>query len=479
MNKKLLKTLATATLLLATAGCAVGPNYKRPLVEVLTNFRAEPASSSASGANTGETAAILGDEQWVEIFEDASLQQFVREALRNNLDLRTAAQRVLEAQAQVGITRSQQLPSVNGGAGYSALQIPSALAGKNSNGSTANSFFNGGGLSASAAWNLDFWGLYRRQTEAARAELLATEWAQRATRSALVGGVALAYFEMRSLDAQLEITQSTIKARKESLQLTLALEQHGAASLADVRQAEELLHVAQANLPELRRQIAVQENTLSVLLGHNPGTIERGMPVEKQPHPEQIPVGIPSQLLERRPDIQLAEAKLIAANARIGVAKAQFFPQISLTSLGGSASSQLESVFAGANAYWFAAASLTQPIFDGGRIRNNYRLSVAQQQEMILAYRNTILNALKDVSNSLVTYQGTSARRVELAAQVDSAADAVRLARLRYSGGNTSYLEVLTTDTDLYSAQLLLAQAQQQEAFSIVQLYVALGGGWR
>jgi multidrug efflux system outer membrane protein len=294
-----------------------------------------------------------------------------------------------------------------------------------------------------------------------------------------VEGVALAYFEMRSLDAQLEITQSTIKARKESLQLTLALEQHGAASLADVRQAEELLHVAQANLPELRLQISVQENMLSVLLGHNPGTIERGLSVEKQPHPEQIPVGIPSQLLERRPDIQQAEAKLIAGNARIGVAKAQFFPNISLTSLGGSVSSQLNSVFDAKNSYWYASTSLTQPIFSGGRIRNNYRLSVAQQQEMILAYRNTILNALKDVSNSLVAYQETRGRRVELAAQVDSAADAVRLARLRYSGGNTSYLEVLTTDTDLYSAQLLLAQAQQQEAFSIVQLYVALGGGWR
>ncbi len=461
MNKKFIKTLATATLLLATAGCAVGPNYKRPLVEVPRNFRTEPASSSVP-----EAATTLGDEQWVEIFEDASLQQLVQEALQNNLDLRIAAQRVLEAQAQVGITRSQQLPSVNGGASYSALQIPSSLAGKNTNGSTANSFLNGGGPSASAAWNLDFWGLYRRQTEAARAELLATEWAQRATRSALVEGVALAYFEMRSLDAQLEITP-------------LALEQHGAASLADVRQAEELLHVAQANLPELRRQIAVQENTLSVLLGHNPATIERGLSVEKQPHPEQIPVGIPSQLLERRPDIQQAEARLIAANARIGVAKAQFFPQVSLTSLGGSASSQLHSVFAGENAYWYASASLTQPIFAGGRIRNNYRLSVAQQREMILAYRNTILNALKDVSNSLVGYQETRGRRVELAAQVDSSADAVRLARLRYSGGNTSYLEVLTTDTDLYSAQLLLAQAQQQEALSIVQLYVALGGGWR
>src|SRR5258708_2456520 len=185
MNKKLLKTLATATLLLATAGCAVGPNYKRPLVEVPTNFRAEPASSSASGANTGETAAILGDEQWVEIFEDASLQQFVREALRNNLDLRTAAQRVLEAQAQVGITRSQQLPSVNGGAGYSALQIPSALAGKNSNSSTAHYFFNGGGLTASAAWNLEFCGLYRRQTTAALAGLLPPTWPQTSTTTTL------------------------------------------------------------------------------------------------------------------------------------------------------------------------------------------------------------------------------------------------------------------------------------------------------
>ncbi len=403
MNKKFIKTLATATLLLATAGCAVGPNYKRPLVEVPSNFRAEPASSSTPEAAT----TTLGDEQWVEIFEDATLQRLDQEALQNNLDLRIAAQRVLEAQAQVGITRSQQLPSVNGGASYSALQIPSSLAGKNSDGSSANSFFNGGGLSASAAWNLDFWGLYRRQTEAARAELLATKWAQRATRSALVEGVALAYFEMRSLDAQLEITQSTIKARKESLQLTLALEQHGAASLADVRQAEELLHVAQANLPELRLQIAGQENMLSVLLGHNPGTIERGLSVEKQPHPEQIPVGIPSQLLERRPDIQQAEAKLIAGNARIGVAKAQFFPNISLTSFGGSVSSQLNSVFDAKNSYWYASTSLTQPIFSGGRIRNNYRLSVAQQQEMILAYRNTILNALKDVSNSLVAYQET------------------------------------------------------------------------
>jgi multidrug efflux system outer membrane protein len=473
--KRIGQILVASLLSLMVVGCKVGPNYQRPAADLPQSYRGAlppeiPSTFSASS---------IAEEQWSAIFQDAALQRLVQEALTNNLDLRIAAQRVLEAQAQLGITRSQQLPSVSGGGSYSALQIPSSLAGKNNDGSPANSFFNGGGLSASGAWNLDFWGMYRRQTEAARAELLASEWARRATRTSLVQGVAQTYFELRSLDAQLEITQNTIKARKDSLQLTQSLEQHGAASLADVRQAEELLHAAQANLPELRRQIAVQENTISILLGHTPGDIDRGLPVAEQPHPQQVPVGVPSQLLERRPDIQQAEAKLIAANARIGVARAQYFPQISLTSLGGSASNQLQSIFAGQSAYWYASASLSQPIFDGGRIRNNYRLSQAQQQEMLLEYRKTILNALKDVSNSLVAYKETRERREEQSEQVTSAADAVRLARLRYSGGNTSYLEVLTTDTDLYSAQLLLAQAQQQEALSLVQLYAVLGGGWR
>jgi len=284
---------------------------------------------------------------------------------------------------------------------------------------------------------------------------------------------------LRSLDAQLQITQSTIKARQESLQLTRTLEQHGAASLADVRQAEELLYAAQANLPEFRRQTAIQENAISILLGHNPGSIERGLAIADQPHPQEIPIGVPSQLLERRPDVQQAEAKLVAANAHVGAARAQYFPQISLTSLGGAASNQLQSMFTGPAAYWYAAGSISQPIFDGGRIRNNYRLSKAQEQEMLLEYQKTILNALKDVSSSLVSYKETRERREEESAQVTSAGDAVRLARLRYSGGNTSYLEVLTTDTNLYDAQLLLAQAQQQEAASLVQLYAALGGGWQ
>jgi outer membrane protein, multidrug efflux system len=475
MNK-IAQAAIAGLLILMMAACNVGPNYKRPASTTPQSYRGALAPEIAPPA---QSEPSLGDQRWSAVFQDPILQRLVTQALENNLDLHVAAQRVLEAQAQAGITRAQQFPTINGGASYSALQIPSSLAGNNSNGTPANSFFNGGGLTASAAWNLDFWGLYRRQTEAARAELLASEWAQRATRVTLVQDVAQAYFQLRSLDAQLEITRSTIKAREDSLQLTQSLEKYGAGSQADTRQAEELLYAAKANLPELRRQISVQENTISILLGHNPEDIDRGLSVADQPHPREVPTGVPSELLERRPDIQRAEATLIAANARIGVAKAQFFPQISLTSLGGSASSQLQSIFSGKNAYWYAAGSLSEPIFDGGRIRSNYHLSQAQEQEMLFAYRKTILNALKDVSDSLVGYKETRERREQQASLVVSAADAVRLARLRYSGGNTSYLEVLTTDTDLYDAQLQLAQSQEQEAASLVQLYAALGGGWQ
>jgi multidrug efflux system outer membrane protein len=476
MAMRVVETVVAGLLILMMAACNMGPNYKRPATSTPHSFRGALAPEMSTPA---QAEPSIGDQRWSTIFQDPILLRLVTEALANNLDLRVAAQRVLEAQAQAGVVRSQQFPSINAGASYSALQIPSALAGNKSDGTPANSFFNGGGFSASGAWNLDFWGLYRRQSEAARAELLASEWAQKATRTTLVQDVAQAYFQLRRLDAQLEITRSTIQARQDSLQLTQSLEKYGAGSLADTRQAEELLHAAQANLPELRRQIAVQENTISILLGHNPEGIDRGLGVAEQPHPLQVPTGVPSQLLERRPDILRAEATLIAANARIGVAKAQFFPQISLTSLGGSTSNQLQSIFSGKNAYWYAAGSLSEPVFDGGRIRSNYHLSQAQEQEMLLAYQKTILNALKDVSDSLAGYKETRERREEQTAQVVSAADAVRLARLRYFGGNTSYLEVLTTDTDLYDAQLQLAQSQQQEAASLVQLYAALGGGWQ
>lgn len=463
--------LITMAFGLMVMGCEVGPHYKRPNISAPQNYR---------GALTPEAATqtSIAEQSWQSIFTDPVLQRLITEALQNNLDLKIAAQRVLQAQAQVGVVRSQQLPAVNAGGSFSALQLPQGLANKKDDG-TPNDFIRGGGFSASAAWNLDFWGLYRRQNEAARAELLQSEWAQRAIRTSLIQNVATAYFQLRGLDMELEITRNTIKAREDSLKLTQSLENYGAGSRADTRQAEELLHTAQANLPEIRRQIAVQENAISVLLGHAPEGIDRGITIENQPHPAGVPSGLPSALLERRPDIRQAEAALMAANARVGVARAQYFPQISLTSMGGSASNQLQNLFDSKNAYWYAAGSLSQPIFAGGRIRSNYRYSQAQQQEMIAQYQKTILNAFKEVSDSLAAYKETQNRREEQARVVVSASDAVRLARLRYSGGNTSYLEVLTTDTDLYDAQLKLTQAQEQEASSLVQLYTALGGGWQ
>jgi outer membrane protein, multidrug efflux system len=478
-SRILVESLGRAAVLvmivMALTGCEVGPRYKRPTTSVPQSFRgalapevSEPATSLNSIAN----------QDWESLFTDPALQQLIIEALKNNLDLKVAAQRVLEAQAQVGVVRSQQMPSVSAGGSFSALQIPSGLANTNAAG-MQNDFIRGGGFSASAAWNLDFWGLYRRQTEAARAKLLESEWVQNATRTTLIQELASAYFQLRSLDAQLEVTRNTIRAREDSLKLTQSLETYGAGSHADTSQAEELLHTARANLPELRREIATQENAISILLGHAPQEIDRGRSIDDQPHPAQIPTGLPSELLERRPDIRQAEAALIAANARVGVAKAQFFPQISLTSLGGSASSQLQSIFDGGNAYWFAAGSLSQPIFEGGRLRSNYKYSQAQQQETVVQYQKTILGALKDVSDALTSYRESGNRRDEQARLVSSATEAVRLARLRYAGGNTSYLEVLTTDTDLYDAQVSLAQAQAQQADSLVQLYTALGGGWR
>jgi multidrug efflux system outer membrane protein len=469
------KAVVIGVFAMAIAGCEVGPRYKRPATSAPQSFRGalapeinEPATPRAS----------IAEQDWQSIFTDPVLQQLIAEALKNNLDLKVAAQRVLEAQAQVGVVRSQGLPSVGAGGSFSALQIPAGLANTNVDG-TKSDFIRGGGFSASAAWNLDFWGLYRRQTEAARAELLESEWAQRATRVTLIQELASSYFQLRSLDAQLEITRSTIQAREDSLKLTQSLEKYGAGSRADTSQAEELLYAARANMPELRSEIAAQENAISILLGHAPQEIGRGRTIEDQPHPARVPTGLPSELLERRPDIRQAEATLIAANARVGVAKAQFFPQISLTSMGGSASNQLQSIFDGKNAYWYAAGSLSQPIFEGGRLRSNYKYSQAQQQEMVAQYQKTILGALKDVSNALTAYEESQNRRDEQARQVSSATEAVHLARLRYAGGNTSYLEVLTTDTDLYNAQVSLAQAQAQDANSLVQLYAALGGGWQ
>jgi multidrug efflux system outer membrane protein len=341
------------------------------------------------------------------------------------------------------------------------------------------STFHGGGFTAAGSWNLDFWGLYRRQTEAARAELLATEWGRRATLSSVVINVAASYLQLRTLDAKLEITHKTLDARRESLRLISRREQVGAAMMSDVHQSEQLLYAAEAVQPSLERDIREQENSISLFLGRNPGPIPRSKRDIERPDPQDVPAGIPSQLLERRPDIQKAEAELIAANARIGVARAQFFPQISITGIGGTATSQLNKLFNSDSSFWFGSVSVSQPLFEGGKLRNNLRLAEETKQEMVLAYQQTIASAFRDVSNALITYQKSKENRIAQEKETVAADKSVQLAHIRYDNGGSSYLEVLTNDTNLFSAELNLADAQQQEALSLVQLYGALGGGWR
>jgi multidrug efflux system outer membrane protein len=484
--KHTFRNLSTLALILTLAGCKVGPNYKRPVVDTPASYRGALAPDIAAASTT----TPLGAQKWDAVFTDPVLQQLITEALKNNYDVKIAADRVLEEQAQLGITKAAQYPTLSVGATYDALELPSSLLsglGNNSSSSSSNSttqtnYFSGG-FTGSVAWNLDFWGMYRRQTEAARANLRATEWARQTTYSTLVENVATNYYQLRTLDAELAITKSTLDARKQSLDLTQRLEQGGADSMADVRQAEELYFTAQAQIPDLERQIEQQENNLRLLLGQDPGPIVRNISdstttIATAPHPADVPVGLPSDLLERRPDVRRAEELLIQANANIGVARAQYFPQLSLSATGGTSSSQLKGLVESGNAYYYAIGSLSQPIFDAGKIRNNYRLAKATDKELLDTYQQTIAGALRDVSNALIAYNKTREFREQQEKQTAASADAVRLARIRYNSGSTSYLEVLTTDTNLYNSQLTLESAQQQEALSLVQLYNALGGGW-
>jgi multidrug efflux system outer membrane protein len=472
------------------AGCKVGPNYKRPVVATPANYRGGLAPDVATTTN----GVPLGAQKWDTVFTDPVLQGLINEALKNNYDVKIAADRVLEEKAAVGVTRAGQFPTLSGGASYDAISLPggllSGLGGNNNNNNSNNSSNNNarsnlysGGLMASSAWNLDFWGQYRRATEAQRAEYRATQWAQQTTYSTLVEEVASDYYQLRALDAELAVTQKTIETRKQSLDLTNTLNNGGTGTLADVRQAEELYDTAQAQVPDLERQIAQMENNLGLLLGRNPGPIARDIAASSQiianaPHPTAVPVGLPSELLERRPDVRRAEELLVQANANIGVARAQFFPSLSLTGDAGTSSSQLKKIFDSGNIYTYVVGSLSQPIFDGGKIRNNYREAQAKDKELVDTYQQTIAGALRDVSNSLVAYTKTREYREQQEKLVAASADAVRLARMRYQAGYTSYLEVLTNDATLYNSQLTLVTAQQQEALALVQLYNALGGGW-
>lgn len=381
---RLSQSLLACALLFSVAGCSVGPNYKRPNVDVPSAYRDLPPGQPASAT------ASLGDQKWWEVFQDTTLQSLVRTAVAKNYNVRIAAARVLQAQAQLGITRADQFPSLSGGAGDDTQHSPAI-------GPIPSYQTSLGQLTLSGAWNLDFWGKYRRATEAARATLLANEWAQKEVIATVVASVADSYFQLRELDLELEISKQTLDSRQQSLDLTRTLTEHGIDTLLDQRQAEELVYTAGAQIPDLERQIAQQENAISILLGNNPGDVPRGLKLTDQPHPPDVPSGLPSALLERRPDVREAEENLVAANAQVGVARAAYFPQISLTASGGYESPALTGLFSGPAGLWNLGASLTQPIFEGGRLRSGVQLAEAQKQELVLTYQQTIQGAFRDV----------------------------------------------------------------------------------
>jgi outer membrane protein, multidrug efflux system len=462
------RTSAIAVATLAIAGCNVGPRYNRPAVSAPPAFRGADDASIVSDAQNS-----VADQQWSEVFREPELQALIRTALTNNYDIRIAARRVLEQQAQVQITRSQEFPQITGGGTGVGATLPSNL-GVNIASPLAFGSFNLG-----AAWNPDFWGLYRKQTEAARAQLLAQTWAQRAVRLTLIQQVVGTYIDLRATDRKLEITKQTLKVRQDSLELTEKLERGGSAPLSDVRQAEQLLYTASSQVPQLEQQIQQDENALRLLLGADPGPVAHTAENVLAPPPQNLPTGLPSQLLERRPDIQQAEQTLVAANAQIGIARAQFFPQLSITTSAGLGGNEFSNLFDTSGKTIFGIGSLSQPIFEGGKLRGQLKLSRETKEEMVLNYQKTIATAFRDVSNALIALNKQRVYREEQEKLVAAAQDATRLARLRYQGGATGYLEVLTTDSSLYSAELSLVNAQQGEAVTVVQLYSALGGGWR
>jgi len=459
--------LCASLVLTLSSGCMVGPNYKKPDLTTPTAYRGLPAAPAATPAMTS-----FGEEKWWDTFQDDALRDLIRAALQQNYDVRIAAARILQARAQLGITRADQFPQVDILASV-ANERSASVAGRPAVETSPTQ------VTGALAWELDFWGKFRRATESARANLLAEEWAQRQVVSSLVSDVASAYFQLREQDLELEISRRTLASRQDSLRLTRLLADRGATSMLDVRQAEQLVFGAGASIPDLERRIEQQENFLSLLVGRNPESVPRGRTLVDQPHPPDVPAGLPSSLLERRPDILEAEQQLIAANAQIGVAKADYFPQISLTAVGGSQSSALTRLFAGPAGLWSVGVGALQPIFEGGRIRNNVTFAEARTQEATLVYRRTVQQAFREVADALVGYRKSQEVRSQQEQLTSAAADATRLSNMRYGRGAASYLEVLDSETRSFAAQLALAQAQLRELQSLVEIYRSLGGGWQ
>jgi multidrug efflux system outer membrane protein len=461
------RPVAVIALLALLAGCRLGPNYKRPEMDSPSQYRFVEGPAEA---------ASLADLPFWEVFEDPVLQDLIREALANNLDLRTATARVEEARAIAGVAKSFLYPSINGTADYTAQQTslnaqpPQDVGGDRK----FQNYSAGFGLS----WEIDIFGRVRRLNEAAFARFLATEQAQRGVLVTLVGDVASGYFLLRQFDRQLEIAYETLRLNDETVAYYKVRLEGGLSNQLEVNQAVANRAITASAIPDIERQIALSENALSVLLGRVPGPIARGASIEAPAYPPPVPAGLPAQLLERRPDVVQAEELLVAANADIGAAKALFFPSISLTGILGSVSGDLSNLLKSGSTVWAVTPGIFQPIFQGGRIKQNYEAALARNEQALAQYKKAALDGYRDVADSLVTIQKLAESKVETEKGVEALREASNLSRLRYDTGLSSYLEILIADQQLFQQELQLARTQGAQHVAIAQLYRALGGGW-
>jgi outer membrane protein, multidrug efflux system len=458
------RLVALAVLGFVLAGCTLGPDYRRPPVPTPAAWR--------DGVPTPDSAS-LADLSWWQLFQDPDLRELVRVALEENKDLRIAVTRVDQARALLGVTRAAQFPQIDASASATTNRTSQNVPPRGQGVET--------GLLATTldlSFEIDLWGRLRRATEAARAELLASEEARHAVVMTLVSDVATTYLQLRELDLELEITRRNVASRRQSLQIVRDRFEGGLSSALDLRQAESELASTAAQIPDLERQITQTENQLSILLGRNPGAVTRGLPLTGQTFPPAVPAGLPSALLERRPDIRQAESTLVAANARIGVAKAAFFPQISLTGFFGVESASLSDLFTGPSRIWQFGPTVTLPIFNAGRNRANLQLTEAQQREALLRYEQAIQQSFREVEDALVAHRKAREELAEQDAAIRASREALAIAELRYTSGLTSYLNVLDAQRTLLTAEVAQSRTLGAQLVAVIQIYRALGGGW-